>query len=410
LGKGNNTTTTASTTSANPQAAALYQQILQQAQGVAATPYQAYSGELTAPVNAEQTAGISGVNAAAGQAQPAIAQATGIAAGAANPLTAAQIQQYQNPYTQNVVNATNASMADTNAQQIAQLQGNQIAQGALGGNATGVAKGILAGQQALNMANVDSNLYQQSYNSGLATAGQQFQQNPLAASSAIANYGVAGQNAALSGAGAQIAGGTLQQQTAQAADTANQAAYNQQQAYPFQTLQWLAGLGTGVGGALGSSSTGQTTAPAPNQTAQYLGAGIAGAGLLLSDRREKEDIHKIGQTNDGQPIFRYRYKGSPEWHMGLIAQEVEKDHPGAVHGINGRKFIDLKGATPVPVQIKKRSFSMGSGRVKIPCGPRKVSRLPTFTSLNKYVVPAPPSKNTITSSITLPPSGQEAIE
>ncbi len=41
------------------------------------------------------------------------------------------------------------------------------------------------------------------------------------------------------------------------------------------------------------------------------------------------------------------------------------------------------GATPVPVQIMNKSFSIGSGRVKTPWGPRSVSWLPTLTSLNK---------------------------
>lgn len=331
-----------STTSASPQATADYSQLLQQAQGVAATPYQAYTGELTAPVNSQQQQGVGGINAAAGQAQPAINQALGIASGAANPLTAQQIQQYQNPYTQDVVNATQAQFNNQNQQQQAQLTGNTIAQGALGGNRAGVAQANLAGQQSLAEAPTIAGLYSNSYNSGLATAGQQFQQNPLAAAGSIANFGVSGENAALSGAGAQLGAGTLEQQTQQAADTANYGQYAQAQAYPFQTEQWLAGLEGAIAPGLGSSTTG----PAPNTTAQYLGAGVAGAGLALSDRRAKKNIHKIGSLNDGQPIYRYQYIGSDEWHVGPMAQEVEKHHPHAVHeGVGGAKYVDLKAAT-----------------------------------------------------------------
>lgn len=363
MGKGTNTTNTSSSTSASPQATALYQQILQQAQGVAATPYQAYSGELTAPVNSQQQTGIAGINANANYASPFVTQAAGLATGASNPLTQSQIQSYLNPYTQNVVDTTNAQMLHDQGTQMAQLQGNQIAQGALGGNATGVAKGILAANNSRNMAATDAGLYSTGYQGALNTAYQQYQQNPLAAAGSLANFGIAGQNAALTGANAQLGAGTLEQQTQQAQDTANYNAYAQAQAYPFQTTQWLAGLATGVAPGLGSSSTGYSTAPAPNQTAQYLGAGVAGAGLLLSDRRAKEDIHKIGKTNDGQPIYRYRYKGSPHWQIGLIAQEVEKDHPQAVHGIAGTKFIDLKEATDDAV-----SRASGGGVSAMPWG------------------------------------------
>lgn len=70
----------------------------------------------------------------------------------------------------------------------------------------------------------------------------------------------------------------------------------------------------------------------------------------------------------------------------------------------------LNGAMPVPVQIMKTSLSKGSFKTKTPCGPRSVSSVPIFTSSNKYGVPAPFVSNTITSSNTFVPSGQEAME
>ena len=312
---------------------------------MASTPYQAYTGDLTAPVNAQQMTGIANINANAGYAAPNLAQATGLAQGAANPLTSGQIQSYLNPYTQNVVDATNAQMAHDNASQMASLQGNQIAQGALGGNATGVAKGILAGQQGRTMAGVDAGLYQQGYQGALQTAAQQYQQNPLAAGNAIANYGISGQNAALTGATAQVGAGSLQQATSQADLDRMYAQYQQAQAYPYQQTQWLAGLGTGVGSNLGGTSSGSTTGPAPNQTAQWLGLGLSAAGML-SDRDAKEDIERIGKMNDGTPMYRFRYKGSPDWHVGPMAQEVEKRNPDAVsRGVDGYRYVDMHEAT-----------------------------------------------------------------
>lgn len=349
MGKGNNTTTTQSTSSADPQAEAAYRALLDRAAGVANTPYQAYTGELVAPTNAQQNMAIGNINANAGFAQPYIQQAAGFATDAANPISASDIANYQNPYTQSVVDATQAQFSNQNTQQQQGLLSQAAAQGALGGNRMGVAQANLAGQQATAQAPVIAGLYSQGYQQALSAAQQDAQRKQAAAYS-LGNLGVAGQSAALSGATAQLGAGTLQQQTQQALDTANYGQFLQQQAYPFQTTQWLAGLQTGVGSQLGGTSSGSQTQPQPNSTAQWLGLGIAGLGLL-SDERAKEDIEHIGRMNDGQNIYRYRYKGSPEWHIGPIAQEVERRHPDAVnHGVAGLKFVDMKAATDDAVE------------------------------------------------------------
>lgn len=340
MGKGTNTTTASS--SADPQAAAAYRDLITRASQVASTPYQAYSGQLTAPINAQQQTAIGNINANAGFAQPYIQQAAGFAADAANPISASDIQQYINPYTQNVVDATQAQFDEQNQQAQQGLLSKGIAQGALGGNRMGVAQANLAGQQATAQAPVIAGLQSQGYQQALAAAQADAQRKQAAAYS-LGNLGVSGQNAALSGATAQLGAGTLEQQTQQAANTAQYGQYMQQQAYPFQTLQWLAGLQTGVGSQLGGTSS--TTQPQPNQAAQWLGLGVSALGLL-SDERAKEDIEHIGKMNDGQNIYRYRYKGSPEWHIGPIAQEVERKHPESVTpGVAGLKFVDVKGAT-----------------------------------------------------------------
>jgi hypothetical protein len=282
LGKGSNTTTSNTTSAPDPAAAAQYYSLLNRASGVASTPYQAYTGELTAPVNSQQQAGISNINANANYAAPNLAAASSMVQGASNPLTQAQIQNYLNPYTQDVVNATQNEFNNSNAIQQAGVTGNAISQGALGGNRVGVAQGTVAGQEALGQSQAIAGLYNTGYQGALNTAYQQYQQNPMAAGSLLANFGISGQGAALSGAGAQLGAGTLEQQAQQAADTANYGQYAQAQAYPYQQTQWLAGLDTGVGSQLGGTGTGQTTGPPPNQTAQYLGAGLAAAGLFVN--------------------------------------------------------------------------------------------------------------------------------
>lgn len=59
--------------------------------------------------------------------------------------------------------------------------------------------------------------------------------------------------------------------------------------------------------------------------------GLGAAGVYkYSDRRLKKNIKKIGKTNNGQSLYSYKYKGSDEPQIGLMAQEVEKRDPGAV--------------------------------------------------------------------------------
>jgi len=68
--------------------------------------------------------------------------------------------------------------------------------------------------------------------------------------------------------------------------------------------------------------------------------GLGSAGIMASDKRVKEDIHEVGETKDGQPIYTYRYKGSPMMQMGLMAQDVEKRDPSAVVEVGGVKMVN----------------------------------------------------------------------
>lgn len=70
--------------------------------------------------------------------------------------------------------------------------------------------------------------------------------------------------------------------------------------------------------------------------------------LMFSDERLKEDIHKVGKTDSGLPVYTYRYKGSPTTQMGVMAQDVEKEQPEAVFGLGGRdnlKMVDYRQVT-----------------------------------------------------------------
>ena len=261
-----------------------------------------------------------------------------------SPLTGQQIGQYLSPYLNEVLGSTSQLLNQNNQQAQAGQLGDAIRSGAFGGDRTGIAAANLNQQQQLANANILSGIANQGYQSALSTAQGQ-QQIGLAGakqladigqtaygegantSAQLADLGAGAQSAALQGANAQIAAGTVQQQTQQAQDTALYQQFLQAQSYPFQTLQQEANIAEGTGALSGSTTT--TTQP----------------GGFFSDERLKEGMEVIGKTFDGQPIYRYRMKGDPREQIGLSAQKVEKKHPEAVGLAGGFKFVDYGRAT-----------------------------------------------------------------
>lgn len=61
---------------------------------------------------------------------------------------------------------------------------------------------------------------------------------------------------------------------------------------------------------------------------------------MMSDRRTKTDIKKVGKTDGGQPVYTYRYKHGGPVMMGVMAQNLEKKNPKAVQSIGGIKHVD----------------------------------------------------------------------
>ena len=414
-GKGGSTTT--STVQIPPEVLARYNAVNARADTVAQQPYQAYSQDpnaFVAPLTSTQQAGIANTNAMAGAAQPYYANATnqlmqaqagvqpginnatqaltqgqqqgqnylgaatnvGLAgAQAVNP-NALDVNQYMNPFTQNVVNATQAAMNQQQGQQLSQQQSDAIRGGAFGGDRANLQRGALMGQQSLAQAQAISPLYQQNYNQALAAAqqqqgvglgaaqanraalqnysqqlgnlGQQGFNQGLAGSQQygnltqqgynmgantaqnLASLGTNAQQAGLAGAQAQMAAGQAQQQTQQAGLQALYNQFQQGQAYPFQVAQFLANIAEGTGALSGNTTTSTTS---------------GGGGFFSSDRRLKENVQKVGKTNDGQPIYRFNYKGDPRTQIGLMAQDVEKSHPDAVGLAGGYKTVNYKKAT-----------------------------------------------------------------
>lgn len=69
-------------------------------------------------------------------------------------------------------------------------------------------------------------------------------------------------------------------------------------------------------------------------------AGSLGGAAIMSDRRLKTEIKRVGTLDNGLSVYSYRYKAGGATHLGLMADEVEKLHPEAVvEGHNGFKAV-----------------------------------------------------------------------
>jgi|10_taG_2_1085330.scaffolds.fasta_scaffold01182_5 hypothetical protein len=116
----------------------------------------------------------------------------------------------------------------------------------------------------------------------------------------------------------------LQLQTGANTAAANQMAANFEAQQKYQAQQ--AAQKSAFGGQMGG----------------LIGKGIATAAMM-SDRRMKRDIIKVGTLDSGLPVYTYRLKGDSKYQMGVMAQELEKTQPENVLTVDGIKYVNYKG-------------------------------------------------------------------
>jgi hypothetical protein len=263
----------------------------------------------------------------------------------AGQLATTDIQQYQNPYTQQVIDT---SMQDLERQRL--MQQNQIGAqatqaGAFGGSREGVAQALsneafarqggqlAAGlrqqgfQNAQQMAQADiANRYSAdaaNQAAGLTSASQR-----LGAAQQLGNLG-----AQSFGYGSTIqsnltAQGQNQQALQQALIDAAKGQYGAYTQYPAAQLSLMSQ-------ALGSSPYGQTTTATKNPGLfDYLTV----AASAFSDARLKKDIKLVDELDNGIKIYTWKWNdiaddlnlSDDEYTKGVIAQEVQQIAPDAV--------------------------------------------------------------------------------
>jgi hypothetical protein len=256
---------------------------------------------------------------------------------------------------------------------------------AFGGSRQAIQQGVTQAQGAQGMAQMAAQLNQANFGqaqtaaqSDIASrlqaslANQSAQQNQaglnLQASTGLGQLGQAAQQAQLQNFGEQVTAGGLEQQQAQNQINAQMAKFQNAWAYPGQQLGVLqSALGmTPYGQATQGQATTQTQS-SPDLAMSALGGmqmlgGMFGSGGafasggalsgLLSDRRMKTDIARVGAHPAGVPLYAYRYKGDPKSYpkvVGPMAEDVAKIAPHAVSiipGSGGRRAVDMTALSP----------------------------------------------------------------
>jgi len=210
--------------------------MLSKAQGLSNTPYQAYTGELTAGPSDLQNAAFTGLGSLT--APSGFNQASaGLQNLAGSTFGNAQAAQYMNPYLQASLDPQLALLQRQGDIQRQQDQSRLSQAGAYGGGR----QAVMQGQNELNTGLLQSNMIGQGYNTAYNNAMNQYNSDmnrQLQANQGLGSLATAQNQANLQNLQAQETAGATQRGIQQEADTAAQNQFNEERNYPKTQLQF----------------------------------------------------------------------------------------------------------------------------------------------------------------------------
>lgn len=368
---GSKTSTNTQTTTIDPAVMAKWNDVYDRAVSAvdsASNPYSSYGGELVAGFTEPQNTAMRHAmdNLANAQGTDYYGALSGQLGQDIGSIASADLSVYMNPYTDQVVDRSLSAIDDSRKKALQGVGDQAQAAGAFGGDRQAILEAETNRQYGDLAADTAANLYQNAYTNAQSAAQQDInnRHNQIGQQSNLANLGINAQNAALTGA---YGIGSDLQATNQRADTTNWEQYYNGTMFPQQQASYLAGIMSGM--PYGTSTTGITTTPTSSNIGssllgggllgstlfpKILGSGVSslggsaiGAGLsLLSDRRMKKDIKRIGTLDNGLPVYTFRYKHDPAAvQVGCMADEVKELRPDAVTNHGGIDFVNYELAT-----------------------------------------------------------------
>lgn len=271
----------------------------------------------------------------------------------------ADLQAYQNPFTEGVVNTT-LSGFDRSADRVRAQQAMDMARGArFGGSRSAITASMTEGELAQQRAAQEAGLRAAGFDraTGLATSDLDRSSNVSMFNAGQANqFSMQDQAQRLQAAGLLGDLGQAQAATTRAdlgllTDMGGQereierqvrgsdveltkliAALNASQPYELFRGQTATGTENRTG-----SGTSTTTESDPMGT---LGKAVQIGATIFSDKRMKADVRTVGKDAAGRRLVSYRYKGDDQRRVGHIAQEVKKTDPHAVQKVGNRYAIN----------------------------------------------------------------------
>ena len=315
-----------------------YKKLAQQSTAVTdpSVQYVPYGGQRLSPLTNEQQLARQRSVEQSQAYQPDLNLSRGLTSLSMNPISQADIQQYQNPYSQMVTSNVLDEMKRRSDIAGQQTSDAAVHAGAYGGSRFGVQEAERQRNLQEQQTRTAAELGQQNYQQALAAAQAQKAQQ-LSGGAAFGN--IAGQQMNLGQQGIQglqQAGAQGQGQLQKGMDIAYQDFLKQQQ-FPYTQASTLSNLLSGVPGKDMATTYSQQPGPSPmSQMGGMLASGI-GAYAALSDMRLKEDIELVGKSLSNINIYSFKYKGEEGNYEGVMAQEVPW---ASFEGENGYLMVD----------------------------------------------------------------------
>jgi len=297
------------------------------------TEFESYSGDRVAGLSGLERQAMGGYGALTLPSE--IQQASDIFGDMANRTPAqraADIGEYTNQFTSNVVDPTVNRMLRERAQARVGEDANMIARGAFGGARRDLYEGERQGSFEANMGQTIGNLQSQGYLGAVQRANAEDMSRMNAAKSML-GAGISGLGAQTDILGRQLTAGGIERGIEQADLDAQYNEFLRGYADPLRKF----GVLTGAAGAI-PTGYGTTTERDPmGQAGNLLTAGgsfLTGAAPLMqaSDPRLKENVVEVGvDPATNLNLYEFNYIGDDSRRFrGVMADEVERNYPEAV--------------------------------------------------------------------------------
>lgn len=242
-----------------------------------------------------------------------------------NPALAGAIKAAQRPVVEQFTGAGGV---------LSNIRNNGVTSGTFGGSRQGIAEGLAMQGLQRQLGDISSTMGNQAYNAGLQaqTAATNNLMETQIARLGLGNDAVKNQAMInmMRTAPMEIASGIGRQQEGFQQLQNN---YNADVAgnWENQRYRQLQNFGNVIYGGSNGTTTSTSSAPKTDHTGQILGsaATLGMMALMMSDKRLKSNIKRIGTHAKGFGIYLYKIFGG--WQVGVLAQEVKKIVPAAVH-------------------------------------------------------------------------------